>query len=771
MRLFTRLFTILQVKQFFKNLYLKVYKHDMIMTTLADNKGFHIQRIYFNALKRMAERKMKLRYFQNRFYENKLIRLERDAYIVWRRKYLFEKNISHLYARSMIDVKNQLLLKYFNVLKKKWFLNSMESYKMKERKIRQKAKFFRGWKSFVKKSAVIDIIYQKEMKKRNQMIKKRYLHAIAKRYAKRVHDRKLGDLLRSSRLYKFLGLWVEAYNNKHERSSIQLGGLEFGNESLSLRGTIYNYRAGMKPTKELYFNIKRVYDGYLFKTFFEAWKKFAIKSKSYKRKIWKIQTKAGNFAKDFFQIWRDRYVKRRNIRRKLELFQHNMTRFVLQAFFNNLLENANSKIQGEIMDQRAALYYYNRLKQTAFAKWFTKVRTSLISKQNQLIAQDYYLQRLVKMSYIALLSNYTHKKLKVANEIKAEQYYINRLRRVPFFAWKNNFVKKALLNVLSLKFNKMRVAKFAPEVFQRFRMNYYLNLFKRVAIPKADQYCIRMLKIKTFLSFKIASAKKAETREKMNKAAFHYFNHLMLKTMRCWLAFLVMKKNKEDLRQNLMEKIQKVDAENLVSVCFSVLKIYKEESQEYLVDLRTIMVENGMRRILQFWKNHCDRKNLSKQVISQFNSLRVQNTKADFFKKWRKAYRIRILLYTTLRVNFMRNFRTYFLEWKRNTEQCGKFEEYKERVNEQMKVKFWNLWLKVLYQKKMENKKSLAVFSKQAKKLIEETFFDWRRVFKARIYVSYVPYVLSFRKKSSLTSWYIEASTSGEPTPLKERRS
>jgi hypothetical protein len=738
LRVFSRLFLILQVKQFFKNLYLKVYKHDMIMTTLAENKDFHIQRIYFNAIKRLSERKMKLRYFQDRFYENKLIKLERDAYIVWRRRYLFEKNVSHLYARSMIDVKNQLLLKYFNVLKKKWFLNSMEGYKVQERKLKLRKRIFKGLKAFVRKKALLAVIFQKEMKRRNLILKKRYLHAIAKRYAKRIHDRKLGEQLHCSRMYKFLSLWVEAYNTKNERNQIQLKPLDFGYESMSLRGTIYNYRAGMKPTKELFFNIKRVYDEFLHKRFFDAWKAFAVRSKSDKKKIWKIQTKHGNFMKELFVNWRNKYIKRRNIRRKLEIFQQSITKFVLQAFFNNLLENANDKIQMEILDQRSALYYYTRLKQSAFSKWFIMVRNTLIARQNMHAAEDYYLQKLVKMGFIGLLTNYNHQKVKLTNNLRAEHHYINRLKRVPFLGWKNYFVKKILLSVLTSKFNKIKTLKSAPEVFQRFRMNYYLNLFNRVAIPKSEHYYLRMLKIKTFLSFKIASAKKNESRTKMNRAALHYFSQLLLKTMRCWLAYLVMKKNKQDLRQNLIDKIQKVDAENLVSNCFNVLKIYKEESQEYLVDLRTIMVENGMRRILQFWKNHCDRKNLSNRVITQFEKLRVQNSKADFFKRWRKAYRIRILLYTTLRVSFMRSFRTHFLEWKNNAQQCGRFEEFKNEVDDRRKVKFWNLWLKVLYEKKIENRKSLAIFSKQAKKTIEETYFNWRRAFKATVFVSHV---------------------------------
>lgn len=42
----------------------------------------------------------------------------------WKKLFAFEKNVTFIYAKAMISIKNELLLKTFSTLKRRWIVRS-----------------------------------------------------------------------------------------------------------------------------------------------------------------------------------------------------------------------------------------------------------------------------------------------------------------------------------------------------------------------------------------------------------------------------------------------------------------------------------------------------------------------------------------------------------------------------------------------------------------------------------------------------------------------
>ena len=499
----------------------------------------------------------------------------------------------------------------------------------------------------------------------------------------------------------------------------------------SPKKAIYNYKETTKSYKDLFYNIKKVYDSHLLEKCYSGWANFTQKSKDIKRKIWAIQYKSGNFANECFQTWRNKFHKRRHLREKIQnLFQTILLNFKYK-FLARVASTYSDKVHEEYGSKKATMTYLKNLRRRTFKAWTQQIKRKLLSKKNTILGENLYYQNLLRRAFFGIHNNYTEKKLAVINHQKSLLFYAFQLKKLPFFAWKKFFLKKVLLASAVEGYQRIRMKRMAPLFVQNLKINYYLQNFNRVAIPKAVAAYERMLSEKTMLGFKLNFGSEIIKRKQEDKANIHYMSQLLMKSLRSWLAYLIEKKTNDEKRAVLYHAIQHVDNQNLLAQCFNVMKVYKEEAQEYMVDLRTIMIENGLRRILSFWKNYCDQKKYTNNVINDYKAFAFERKKSEYFSRWRKAFKMRALVYTTLRISFLRSFRTYFNTWKNAVKSFGVYEIHMQKKRKAIKGKFWDLWKDYTRKAAIENKKSLIIFDKQAKKSIAEGFQGWRKLYAA----------------------------------------
>lgn len=106
------MFESLQMRQFFKNIHLKTYKEEKLRKAMTENYLYHVQRIFFYAYKRFWRKTQELKIRTHVFKKHsKKMKME-YAYQLWRKKFIFEKNVVFLYARAVIQIKNEIMVRY-----------------------------------------------------------------------------------------------------------------------------------------------------------------------------------------------------------------------------------------------------------------------------------------------------------------------------------------------------------------------------------------------------------------------------------------------------------------------------------------------------------------------------------------------------------------------------------------------------------------------------------------------------------------------------------
>jgi len=512
----------------------------------------------------------------------------------------------------------------------------------------------------------------------------------------------------------------------------------------SPKKAIFNYKESSKSYRDLFYNIKRVYTRYLLEKCLTGWARWTYKSKEIKQKTWTLQCKAGGIGNECFRIWRDKFIKRRNHRKIINNLFNIIILNLKHKFLARMATAYSDKVHEEYGSKRASQFFIKNLKRRALRAWVNRTKRTLLRKQNELIASSIYYQSLVRRGFYGLTNYFAEKRLALVNHQKSLLFYAFQLKKLPFFAWKKFYFKKVLLASAVEGYQQLRKKRLAPTIIENFKINYYIAQFNRVAIPRADNTYCKNLLVKGLWGFKLNYNSEVVKRHQQEKAYAHYICQLLMKSLRSWLAYLIEKKQHEDKRAILYDTVQRVDNQNLLGYCFNVLKVYKEEAQEYLVDLRTIMIENGLRRILRFWKNYSDQKKYTQNVIQDYRRLSFERKKIEYFQRWRRAFKLRALVYTTLRISFLRSFRTYFNTWKRAVKAFAVYEVFAERKNKEIKGKFWDLWKEYTRKTKLENEKSLIIFDKQAKKTIKEAFNGWRTLFTVVKFVRGFQIILKF---------------------------
>ena len=142
-----------------------------------------------------------------------------------------------------------------------------------------------------------------------------------------------------------------------------------------------------------------------------------------------------------------------------------------------------------------------------------------------------------------------------------------------------------------------------------------------------------MLKIKSFLGFRVCFLKRSLKNEASQKAAIHYIRQLMWKGLRGWLSYLLRKKQREDNRRRLVEAITRTADKNLLTDAMDMWKLHREESITYRLNLKEFMTENSLKRIFLSWKNYSSSRKQEASIIANHNVKRITKTRRAYFDK------------------------------------------------------------------------------------------------------------------------------------------
>ena len=90
-----------------------------------------------------------------------------------------------------------------------------------------------------------------------------------------------------------------------------------------------------------------------------------------------------------------------------------------------------------------------------------------------------------------------------------------------------------------------------------------------------------------------------------------------MNVLHSWLKYVALRKIKHNNRRILYNTIQNVDNQILKNGSLLLWIIYTKDCQEYMNDLRAMLIENAIRRILYSWKNYTEQKKIKYNINDQ----------------------------------------------------------------------------------------------------------------------------------------------------------
>lgn len=102
----------------------------------------------------------------------------RESYMIWRRSYLLERNTRYLLAYTIIHIKNQILAKYYNVLKRRWGARKIAKQFTAQKAMKNALKCMKGWSKIAHKKKTLQKLYSEALKQKKMALKSECLNVI-----------------------------------------------------------------------------------------------------------------------------------------------------------------------------------------------------------------------------------------------------------------------------------------------------------------------------------------------------------------------------------------------------------------------------------------------------------------------------------------------------------------------------------------------------------------------------------------------------------------
>jgi len=287
---------------------------------------------------------------------------------------------------------------------------------------------------------------------------------------------------------------------KHSWRKITLGPYHTDSKVLTPRKAIFNYKLHQKPYRQFYYRLKKMYVTSMQKKFFDAWHNFSSRKKFFKKMVEEMQDNAA-VMRNHYNVWRGLFNRKQDFRNKLENFVSIMKRYSNQIFFDEVVREVNEQIEEEIDEERSLLTYVKNIRAKAFYGWEIIAKEQAVKRRNTELAMTTYAGNLMRKALLTLSEYTIYRSEKKRGQRQALIIYAYQLMRrylslsienfkifSQFYYWKKYVVQKTTLASRALEFQRNRMNYQAPFFFQQLKLNFYLDSYKKITLPKVIRY-------------------------------------------------------------------------------------------------------------------------------------------------------------------------------------------------------------------------------------------------------------------------------------------
>ncbi|KAL4441578.1 hypothetical protein ABPG74_021510 [Tetrahymena malaccensis] len=598
-----------------------------------------------------------VKYYRKRKYERKSleyikcrqqINYAKQSMKQWKKLHSYNKNVTYLCAKSIITIKNDILMKYFGKLKQKWFLKSQESRLIKENQIKLKRKILLGLRKYTTNKM---INYENMIainEKRKKQIKQNILNIWLRKLFNKQRQEDVSRAIIKYRKHKVLQIWADLFNIKNNlQNPIKVSDFQ-GFKRLEETQEIHiitTNRGKKRNLRQFFFNMLKVSQKLLKQKGLIGLKNAILKRKIENKKLDQIQNKfEADLLSKYLLQWQ------RSSQRKIN--KYNMI-----VKLRNVFQKYQKRIGFEAIQGQEQIYL------------------DLIQKSKKAVTQR---QKSMKMKSFSKLKAYYLKKKKIARrkleleELVQRNNTLNFFKKLKFYSYKkqenkqkNVYIQDYLyLNLLKKVFNKIRTYQITKQILAQksLKLQSYLNKkklkrgFKQIkqnfSETKSDmQNTIQSLKayrmnlqLKSFAVLrKYMNIQKLKS-EKYNNAYNKYYFSLATRIFGALKGYILNKNIEKDNHLYILDQYRQRKQVEIKKGILMVWKYYTNQSINQVQQFRSCIESSILKSKFIEWKikTHLLRdKRMKYNIIQNSNNFRLR---ARLFKIWKQRAKLNSVL-------------------------------------------------------------------------------------------------------------------------------
>jgi len=217
--------------------------------------------------------------------------------------------------------------------------------------------------------------------------------------------------------------------------------------------------------------------------------------------------------------------------------------------------------------------------------------------------------------------------------------------------------------------------------------------------------------------------------EANEKAADHYLTKLKSKGLEGWIDYIENKKKRNEDMGVLIEAIEKMHNEKILTNAMAMWKLYKEESAGFILNVRTIFAENSLRRVLMYWKQHSEMKKHERNILENYREYKEKKDKIDYLQRWKDAFRTKVVLEkfcSTVSKYYQSNC---FAEIAEHSDINRVVRGHHDYIRGNVKAKFWLHWIEFTLKSKQYRAKAQAIERRHIANQKKNAFKLWRKLY------------------------------------------
>ncbi|KAL4493070.1 hypothetical protein ABPG72_003155 [Tetrahymena utriculariae] len=598
-----------------------------------------------------------VKYYRKRKYERKSLEYikcrqqltyAKQSMKQWKKLHSYNKNVTYLCAKSIITIKNDILLKYFGKLKQKWFLKSQESKLIEENQIKLKRKILLGLRKYTSYKM---INYENMIAindKRKKQIKQNIINIWLRKLFNKQRQEDVSRAIIKYRKHKVLQIWADLFNIKNNlKNPIKVSDFQ-GFKRLEETQEIHiitTNRGKKRNLRQFFFNMLKLNQKILLQKVLSGLKNLIQKRKIEKKKLDQIQNKLeAELLTKYLLQWQNSSQKKIN--------KYNMI-----VKLRSVFQKYQKRIGFEAIQGQEQIYL------------------DLIQKSKKAVT---YRQKSMKMKSFCKLKAYYLKKKKIARrkleleELIQRNNTLNFFKKLKFYSYKkqenkqkNVYIQDYLyLNLLKKVFNKIRTYQIVLQTLSQksLKLQSYLNKkklkrgFKQIkqnfSETKSDmQNTIQSLKayrmnlyLKSFAVLRKYMNIQKLKREKYNNAQNKYYFSLATRIFRALKVYILNANIEKDNHLYVLDQYRQRKQVEIKKGILMVWKYYTNQSINQVQQFRSCIEASILKSKFIEWriKTHLLRdKRMKYNIIQNSNNFKLR---ARLFKIWKQRAKLNSVL-------------------------------------------------------------------------------------------------------------------------------